>query len=209
MIYSLDVYLFPIGKQSVVLCMVLTVASWPAYRFLRRQVRCQVFPSLSEFSTVCCDLHSQRLWHNQWNRSRCFSGHPLLFLWSSGCWQFDLWLFCRQKNYNILSGIREWEHGRSNWPCLGLRKRVPKEVTWEVGCSKRGEICQWEGRAAEKAILRPVSLRGLVFPEHSEQLSVLGMKAWHSKWRSLGLFFMLWGFHKDFKAGDDVTDFVF
>ena len=33
-----------------------------------------VFPSLSEFSTVCCDPHSQRLWHSQWNKSRCISG---------------------------------------------------------------------------------------------------------------------------------------
>ena len=31
--------LFPIWNQSVVPCPVLTVASWPAYRFLRRQVR--------------------------------------------------------------------------------------------------------------------------------------------------------------------------
>ena len=23
---------------------------------------------------VCCDPHSQRLWHSQWSRSRCFSG---------------------------------------------------------------------------------------------------------------------------------------
>ena len=30
---------FPIWNQSFVLCPVLTVASWPAYRFLRRQVR--------------------------------------------------------------------------------------------------------------------------------------------------------------------------
>ena len=30
---------FPIWNQSVVPCRVLTVASWPAYRFLRRQVR--------------------------------------------------------------------------------------------------------------------------------------------------------------------------
>ena len=29
---------FPTWNQSVVLCLVLTVASWPAYRFLRRQV---------------------------------------------------------------------------------------------------------------------------------------------------------------------------
>ena len=30
---------FPIWNQSVVLCPVLTVASWPAYRFLKRQIK--------------------------------------------------------------------------------------------------------------------------------------------------------------------------
>ena len=30
---------FPIWNQSVVSCPVLTVASWPAYRFLKRQIR--------------------------------------------------------------------------------------------------------------------------------------------------------------------------
>ena len=33
---------FPIWNQSVVPCPVLTVASWPAYRFLKRQVRWSV-----------------------------------------------------------------------------------------------------------------------------------------------------------------------
>ena len=60
---------FPIWNQSVVPCPVLTVASWPAYRFCMKQVRWSgVFPSLEEFSTVCCDYcdpHSQRLWHSQ------------------------------------------------------------------------------------------------------------------------------------------------
>ena len=55
---------FPIWNQSVVPCPVLTVASWPAYRFLKRQVGALVFPSLSEFSTACCDPHCQRLWHS-------------------------------------------------------------------------------------------------------------------------------------------------
>ena len=32
---------FPIWNQSIVPCLVLTVASWPAYRFLRRQVKKQ------------------------------------------------------------------------------------------------------------------------------------------------------------------------
>ena len=35
---------FPIWNQSVVLCLVLTVASWPVYRFLRRQVRWSDIP---------------------------------------------------------------------------------------------------------------------------------------------------------------------
>ena len=37
---------FLIWNQSVVPCPVLTVASWPAYRFLRRQVRWSGIPSL-------------------------------------------------------------------------------------------------------------------------------------------------------------------
>ena len=35
---------FPILNQSVVLCLFLTFASWPAYRFLRKQVRWSGIP---------------------------------------------------------------------------------------------------------------------------------------------------------------------
>ena len=35
---------FPNWKQSIVPCLVLTVASWPAYRFLKRQVRWSGIP---------------------------------------------------------------------------------------------------------------------------------------------------------------------
>ena len=55
---------FPIWNRSVVPCPVLTVASWPAYRFLRRQVRWSGIPISKNFP-VCCDLHSQSLWCNQ------------------------------------------------------------------------------------------------------------------------------------------------
>ena len=41
---------FPIWNQSVVLCPVLTIASWPAYRFLRRQVRWSAIPISLSFS---------------------------------------------------------------------------------------------------------------------------------------------------------------
>ena len=52
---------FPIWNQSVVPCPVLTVASWPAYRFLRRQVRWSGIPISIRLLTVYCDPHSQRL----------------------------------------------------------------------------------------------------------------------------------------------------
>ena len=35
---------FPVWNQSVVSCPVLTMASWPAYRFLRRQIRWSGIP---------------------------------------------------------------------------------------------------------------------------------------------------------------------
>ena len=56
---------FPIWNQSVVPCPVLTVASWPAYRFLRRQVRLSGTPISLRIFTVCCDPHSQRLCRSQ------------------------------------------------------------------------------------------------------------------------------------------------
>ena len=43
---------FPIWNQSVVPRPVLIVASWPAYRFLRRQVNWTYIPILEEFCTV-------------------------------------------------------------------------------------------------------------------------------------------------------------
>ena len=51
---------FLIWHQSVP-CPVRIVASWPAYRFPGGRWGGLVFPSPEEFSTVCCDPHSQRL----------------------------------------------------------------------------------------------------------------------------------------------------
>ena len=50
---------FPVLNQSVP-CPILTVAFWPTYRFLRRQVRWSGIPISKNFP-VCCDPHSQRL----------------------------------------------------------------------------------------------------------------------------------------------------
>ena len=54
---------FLIWNQSIVTCPILTFASWPAYRFLRKQVSLQVWYSYfsQEFSTFCCDPHSHWL----------------------------------------------------------------------------------------------------------------------------------------------------
>ena len=85
---------FPIWYQSFVPCPVLTVPSWPTYRFLRRQVRWSgILLFLRIFHSLLWSTESKALAY-QWSRSRCFSGILLLFLWPNRCWQFDLWLLC-------------------------------------------------------------------------------------------------------------------
>ena len=55
---------FPIWNQSVVPCPVLTVVSWPAYRFLKREVRWSGIPmSFRIFhSLLCRSVVSKSLW---------------------------------------------------------------------------------------------------------------------------------------------------
>ena len=54
--------LFPIWNQSVAPCLVLTVASWPAYRFSRRQVRWSGIPiSLRIFRSLLWSTQSNAL----------------------------------------------------------------------------------------------------------------------------------------------------
>jgi len=54
---------FPIWNQSVVSCLVLTIASWPAYRFLRSRVRWSGIPiSFKNFPQfVVIYIYSERL----------------------------------------------------------------------------------------------------------------------------------------------------
>ena len=74
---------FLIWKQSVVPCPVLTVASWPVYKFLNRQVRCSGIPISFRISRVYCDPHIQRLWHSQKSRNRFFLELSSFFQWSA------------------------------------------------------------------------------------------------------------------------------
>ena len=56
-IYRLDV-LFSLSGTSPLFHAVITVASWPAYRFLRRQVRWPGIPISLRIFHSCCDPHS-------------------------------------------------------------------------------------------------------------------------------------------------------
>ena len=128
---------FPIWNQSVVPCPVLTVASWPAYRFLRRQVRWSgITISLRIFKIVV--IHTVKgfgvvnkaevdvfFWNSLaflmvQQMSAIWSLVPLLFLnpaWTSGSSQFmNYWsLVWRILSITLLvcemSGIvRQFEH---------------------------------------------------------------------------------------------------
>ena len=49
-IYGLDVLLLSqLGTQSVAPCLVLAVASWPAYRFLKNEIKSQIAEPRKQF----------------------------------------------------------------------------------------------------------------------------------------------------------------
>ena len=84
-----------IWNQSVVSCPVLTVASWPAYRFFRKQVRWVWYSHvLKNFPQFVVSDTVKVYWVVNKAEVNVFSGTLLLFPWSSGCWQFDLWFLC-------------------------------------------------------------------------------------------------------------------
>ena len=77
----------------------------------------QVFPFLLEFSTVYCDPHSQRLWHSQQSRNRCFSGTLFLLMIQ---WMLAIWYLV---NLPFLS--LAWTSGSSRFTyCWSLAWRI-------------------------------------------------------------------------------------
>ena len=85
---------FPIWNQSVGPCPVLTVASWPEYRFHKRSVRWSGIPiSFRIFQFIV--IHTVKGFGID-NKAEIdvFSGTLLLFWWSMRGWQFDLWFLC-------------------------------------------------------------------------------------------------------------------
>ena len=85
---------FPIWNQSVVPCPVLTVASWPTYRFLKRQFRWSSIPIFQNFPQFIVINTVKGFGIVNKAEIDVFSETLLLFPWSSGCWQFDLWFLC-------------------------------------------------------------------------------------------------------------------
>ena len=87
---------FPIWKQSIVPCLVLTVASWSAYRFLRRQVRWSGIPIFWRiFHSLLCVIHTVKGFGIV-NKAEVdvFLKFSCFFWWSNKCWQFDFWFLC-------------------------------------------------------------------------------------------------------------------
>ena len=75
---------FPIWNQSVVPCLILTVASWPAYRFHRRQVKWSGIPiSLRIFSVFTLLL-------NNTNTNNVSTPATTFFYYE--VWLFDLFM---------------------------------------------------------------------------------------------------------------------
>ena len=93
-IYSLDVTPFSILNQSIVPTLVLTLASWPAQKFLRRQIRWSGIPiSVKIFQFVV--IHTIKGFSivseaevDVFLEFSCFFCDP------NRCLQFDLWFLC-------------------------------------------------------------------------------------------------------------------
>ena len=84
---------FPIWNPFIVPCPVLNVASWPTYRFLRRQLRwsgISIALRIFQFAVI----HTVKGFGivNEAEVHVCLE--LLLFWWSSRCWQFDLGFLC-------------------------------------------------------------------------------------------------------------------
>ena len=84
-IYSLDVLLFLFGTRLFVPCPVLTVTSWTAYRFLKRQVRCSGIP-------ISFRIFHSLLWSTQskpplFTHSTCVNQASIPFGPWARCWE--------------------------------------------------------------------------------------------------------------------------
>ena len=117
---------FPIWNQPVVPCPVITVASWPAYRFLRRQARWSgISISLTIFHSLLWSTQSRLylafLASMQTTYTKCWAGW--ITSWNQDCWgKYKKTQLCR------------WHQP------YGRKRRQTKEPLDE---SERGEWKSW------------------------------------------------------------------
>ena len=83
---------FPIWNKSIVLYLILTVPSWPAYRLLRRQVKWSGIP-------VSLRISHSFLWFKQtevlaYSMKQIFFWNSPAFSRNHRCWQFNLSFLC-------------------------------------------------------------------------------------------------------------------
>ena len=81
---------FPIWNQSVVPCLVLTIASWPAYRFVRRQVQWSGIP-------IAWSIFHSFLWSTQ-SKALVLSMKQIFFL------EFPCFFYDPTDVGNLISG---------------------------------------------------------------------------------------------------------
>ena len=127
---------FPIWKESVVPCPVLTVVSWPAYRFLKSQVRCSGIPiSLRIFQFVVVHTIKGFGIVNK-SRSPYFSGTLLLFWWFSGCWL--------EKEMATHSSVLAWRIPGMAEPWWAAVSGVTQSRTWLKCLSSSSSSRCWQ-----------------------------------------------------------------
>ena len=111
---------FTIWNHSVVSCLVLTVASCPAYRFIRRELRWSDIPiSLRIFQFVV--IYKVKVFGGINKGEVDIFWNFLLFRWSNGCWKFIFWFLCLFWRVDKLLQKQWWD-------------RAKEKVTPSCGC---------------------------------------------------------------------------
>ena len=81
-----------------------------------------VFPSLSEFSTVYCDPHSQRLWHNT-NHKNIYFWHTIFLVF------FGIWTLIKKYVFPIPSYCENpWQYKQMHWLAFNSDTRLSEII---------------------------------------------------------------------------------
>ena len=122
---------FPILNQSAVPCPVLTVASWPAYRFLRRQIRWSGIPiSLRLFQ--CVMIHTVK------GFSLANETEVDVFL------EFPCFLYDPENVDNLISGSTAFSKCRLNIWKFSIHIMLKTSLNdFEHNISSMGDECNW------------------------------------------------------------------